>query len=400
MKRTARAFAAAAILVLAASTTAVAAPLPAKPAPSPVTSASPQIIPDQFIVTLTKGGTLDSLDKLLDRFSLGIQVKFRYSGLFLGFAAKISPLVVPLLRALPEIESVTPDAEIKLDLPPANGGSARAVGSWGLDRINQRSLPLDGAYSVSRNGSGVTAYIVDTGIQFDHPDFQGRARPGFDAIGDGRNGNDCNGHGTHVAGTVGGAVYGVAKATRLVAVRVLGCDGRGSWGGIIAGLDWVGANAVRPAVANLSLGGTPGLAQVDDAANRLSDKGVFVAVAGGNSTDDACKYSPARAARPITIGATTVTDGYAGYSNRGQCIQLLAPGTDITSAWPGNQIKTISGTSMATPHVAGAAALFKQAFGDQPQAPIMNWLWNNGTPDKIGGTPAATPNRLLYTGGL
>ncbi|WHT15834.1 S8 family peptidase [Crossiella sp. CA-258035] len=396
MKRTARILTAAALLI--AATTGTATALPAKPAPSPVSQTGANVIDGQFIVTLTKGGTADTLLKLIDRFN--IEVKFSYGSLFVGFAAKLNPLVVSALKLLPEIESVVPDAEVKLELPGSDGGSPRAVGSWGLDRINQRALPLDGSYTPSHSGAGVTAYIVDTGIQFSHPDFGGRARPGFDAIGDGRNGEDCNGHGTHVAGTVGGTQFGVAKATRLVAVRVLGCDGRGSWSGIIAGLDWIGANAVRPAVANLSLGGTPGITQVDEAANRLSDRGVFVAVAGGNSTDDACKYSPARAARPITIGATTRTDGFATYSNRGGCVQLLAPGTEITSAWPGNRVNTISGTSMATPHVAGVAALFKQARGDQPQQMIMDWLWQVGTPDRISGMPAATPNRLLHTGGL
>ncbi|WP_436499934.1 S8 family serine peptidase [Actinokineospora sp. HUAS TT18] len=353
--------------------------------------AASSTIAGQYLVTLDVGINLQAI---LDK--LGVKSLFTYSEVFNGFAAKMTPLQVGLLRKLPGFKSIEEDAEINaLDI---RDGSA--VSSWGLDRINQRSLPLDSTYTAAHDGSTVTAYILDTGIEHTHPDFGGRATFGFDAMGDGRRGVDCNGHGTHVAGTVGGTKFGVAKRIKLVSVRVLGCDGRGSWSGVVAGFDWIAANARKPAVVNASLGGAPPSTAVDSAANAVADRGVFLAVAGGNDTTDACGYSPARAARPFTIGATTRTDGYATYSNYGQCIQLLAPGTDITSAWLGGTVKTISGTSMATPHVAGAAALYKQTYGDKSQIDVMNGLWGLATPSKIQSVPAGTANYLLYIGGL
>lgn len=285
------------------------------------------------------------------------------------------------------------------EVDAVEGRQPRAAGSWGLHRINQRDLPLDGNGTFGHNGSTVTAYIIDTGIDYGHSEFGGRARPGYDAIGDGRNGADCNGHGTHVAGTVGGATYGVARSVRLVSVRVLGCDGRGAWSGVAAGFDWVAGNATRPAVANASLGSTPGLAAVDTAANAVAGRGVFTSVAAGNDAADACNYSPARAARVFTIGATTISDGYAPYSNRGPCVQLLAPGSDIVSARLGGGSVALSGTPMA-PHVTGVAALFKQTFGDRSQGEIQNWFWSNATQNRVSGVPANTPNLLLFSAGL
>jgi subtilisin family serine protease len=350
------------------------------------------VIPDQYLVTLDVGIDLNGVLS-----KLGVKALFSYGTVFTGFAAKLNTLQVALLRKIPGFRGI--EADMQIDALDVRESDA-AVNSWGLDRINQRALPLDGAYTPAHDGSNVTAYILDTGIEHTHPDFGGRATFGFDAIGDGRRGVDCNGHGTHVAGTVGGAQFGVAKRVKLVSVRVLGCDGRGTWSGVVAGFDWIAANARKPAVMNASLGGAPPSDAVDNAANAVANRGIFVAVAGGNDAADACGYSPARAAQPFTIGATTRTDGYATYSNRGQCVQLLAPGTDITSAWIGGTVKTISGTSMATPHVAGTVALLKQTVGDKTQAEVMNALWNNATQGKITSVPASTPNRLLFAGGL
>ncbi|WP_158882561.1 S8 family peptidase [Amycolatopsis anabasis] len=381
------------VLLAAALIFSAQAAVPAATA-EPARPAAGNPIPGQYLVTLKTGY---NPQEVLNR--LGATPLFVYATAVIGFAAKLTALQVNLLRKTPGFESIEQDAEIDA-VSITDSQRARAVGSWGLDRIDQRDLPLNGAYTASHDGSNVTAYIVDTGIDFGHGEFGGRARAGYDAIGDGRNGADCNGHGTHVAGTVGGSTYGVAKKVKLVSVRVLGCDGRGAWSGIVAGFDWVARNAVKPAVINASLGGTPGVNAVDSASDGASNNGVFTAVAAGNDTADACDYSPARASKPITIGATTKTDGYAGYSNRGTCVQLLAPGTDITSAWPGGGTNTISGTSMASPHVAGVAALYKQAYGDRSQAEVNNWLWQNASTGKIGSVPANTPNYLLFSAGL
>ncbi|ALG08791.1 S8 family peptidase [Kibdelosporangium phytohabitans] len=372
---------------LGAATTQAAAQATATPRP-----VTPKAIAGQYLVTVKWHSDMQAL---LDK--IGIRPLFTYGTVTFGFAARLTDAQVRLLRMAPEVEAVENDAEVELVIPP---GDSRAVSSWGLDRIDQRDLPLDGKYSPAHDGAPVTAYILDTGIQHNHPEFGGRASFGYDAMNDGRRGEDCNGHGTHVAGTVGGSTYGVAKQVKLVSVRVLGCDGRGSWSGIIAGFDWVGANARKPAVLNGSLGGTPGISQVDTAANAVADKGVFVAVAGGNDAADSCNYSPARATRAFTVGATARNDSYAMYSNRGQCVQLLAPGTDITSAWIGTTTRTISGTSMASPHVAGVAALVKHAHGDRSQGDVTNWLWEQASTGRISQVPANTPNYLLNTGGL
>jgi subtilisin family serine protease len=251
--------------------------------------AAARTIPGQYLVTLEPGL---ELKPILDK--LGVKALFAYGTVFTGFAAKLSTVQVALLRKIPGFRSIELDAEIQATDVRS---STAAVSSWGLDRINQRGLPLDNGYTPVHDGSTVTAYILDTGIEHQHGEFGGRATFGFDAMNNGRRGADCNGHGTHVAGTVGGSNYGVAKRAKLVSVRVLGCDGRGSWSGIVAGFDWIAANARKPAVVNVSLGGAPVSDAVDNAANSVVNKGIFVAVAGGNDATDACGYSPARAAK-------------------------------------------------------------------------------------------------------
>jgi subtilisin family serine protease len=243
----------------------------------------------------------------------------------------------------------------------------------------------------------VTAYIIDTGIKYSHSDFGGRATFGYDAVGSG--GVDCNGHGTHVAGTVGGTAYGVAKAVKLVGVRVLNCAGSGTNAGVIAGVNWVTQNAKKPAVANMSLGGGVSTA-LDNAVASSITSGVTYALAAGNSTANACNSSPSRVASAITVGATTSTDAKASYSNYGTCLDIFAPGSSIKSDWYSSDTatNTISGTSMASPHVAGAAALVLAANPSFTPAQVRDNLVNSSTPNKVTSPGTGSPNRLLYVG--
>jgi aqualysin 1 len=268
---------------------------------------------------------------------------------------------------------------------------------WGLDRIGQRDLPLNRAYSYTTTGAGVNAYIIDTGIRRTHTQFGGRAFVGFDAVGDGRNTNDCNGHGTHVAGTVGGSTFGVAKSVRLFAVRVLNCSGSGTTSGVIAGVDWVTANRISPAVANMSLGGGVSTA-LDNAVRNSIASGVVYAIAAGNSNANAANSSPARVGEAMTVGATTMTDARSSFSNFGSVVDIFAPGSSILSAWNTSDTatNTISGTSMATPHVAGIAARYLQAHPTASPATARNAIVNAATLNHLSGIPSGTANRLLF----
>jgi PKD repeat protein len=307
---------------------------------------------------------------------------------FQGFSGSISDAARAGLLGDGRVRTLEPDQTFSID---AGGGAAA---SWGLDRVDQRTTPLNQTYNYLATGSGVTAYVVDTGIRYSHNDFGGRARPGYDAFGG--DGSDCQGHGTHVAGTVGGSTYGVAKQVSLVSVRVMNCTGSGSTSTIVAGLDWILANASRPAVVNMSLGGS-GQALVDAAVLRIIQAGVPVVAAAGNATADACQYSPARVPEVLTIGGTGENDARASWSNWGVCLDLFAPGVSIPSAGHSGDdaVAVKSGTSMASPHVAGAAALYLDTHpGATPQdvaAALAAW----STKGVVGGSFSASSD-LLY----
>src|SRR5688572_20676674 len=267
---------------------------------------------------------------------------------------------------------------------------------WGLDRIDQRSRPLSATYTYNWTGSGVRVYVIDTGIRTSHTQFGSRASNVFDAFGG--SGQDCNGHGTHVAGTVGGSTYGVSKSSLLRGVRVLDCSGSGSTSGVIAGVDWVRQNHIAPAVANMSLGGGASTS-LDTAVNNLHNANVTIAVAAGNSNANACNSSPARAANAITTGSTTTTDARSSFSNFGTCLDIFAPGSGILSSTSSSDTSTatFSGTSMASPHVAGVAALYKQANPGASSTTIRNAIVNNATTNVVTNAGTGSPNRLLYS---
>ncbi len=281
--------------------------------------------------------------------------------------------------------------------------TTQSSATWGLDRVDQRNLPLNGTYTYNYNGTGIHAYIIDTGIYISHTDFGGRASVAHDSVGDGQNGIDCNGHGTHVSGTVGGATYGVAKNVTLHAVRVLNCSGSGTNSGVIDGVNWVASNHLSPAVANMSLGG--GLSSaLDSAVSSAISSGVTFAIAAGNGdangvAQDACTTSPADVAAAITVGATDSSDSKTSFSNYGTCVDIFAPGLNITSDWDTSTTatNTISGTSMATPHVAGVAALYLQSNPSASPATVASAITSTATANVLTNIGSGSPNKLLYS---
>jgi subtilisin family serine protease len=356
---------------------------------SAATSARPDVA-GRFIVTLKERTNPAAVAR-----EHGVRPDYVYTHALTGFAGAISDAARQGLLRDNRVVRVEPDGIATIV-------TTQTGATWGLDRIDQRA-GLNTMYNYTNTGTGVMAYILDTGIRFSHSEFGGRAVSGFDAV-DGGSADDCNGHGTHVAGTVGGANYGVAKNVSLVAVRVLNCSGSGTWSGVIAGIDWVTAHhaAGTPAVSNMSLGGGANTS-VDNAVRNMIADGVSSAVAAGNGNQggraqDACKYTPARVSQAMTIGATDQSDRKTSWSNYGTCVDWFAPGLNITSAWyNGNTAtRTISGTSMATPHTAGVAALYLEDNPGASPSAVSAALAANNTRGVVLNSKTAN-NHLLFS---
>jgi subtilisin family serine protease len=353
---------------------------------APLVSASGGAASGQYIVTVRSGGS--HREQAIGSVPGGT-VTHVFTKVINGFSARLDAAQLDRLRHDPNVVSVAQAATM-------HTMTTQTGADWGLDRLDAAS-GLDQKYTYTHTGQGVTAYVIDTGVDASDSDFGGRASVAFDATGG--DGKDCNGHGTHVAGIIGGTKYGVAKGVTLKAVRVLDCRGSGTDADVVAGMDWVAQHAQRPAVANMSLGGGKS-ATIDAAAQKLSGAGVFLAVAAGNDGGDACDGSPAGAGGVLAVAASDRTDASADFTSHGACVKVYAPGVRIASDWLGGGTNTISGTSMATPHVVGVAALYKEADGDGSQAAVTDWITSHAVKNAITGVPAGTPNLLLNVGGL
>jgi subtilisin family serine protease len=350
-------------------------------------------IPDEYIVVLDASTTdvKGRANALLKAH--GGTLNREYSHSIKGFSAHLSAAAAAQLAKEEGVAFVEQDQEFSAD-------NTQTGATWGLDRIDQSILPLDGSYTYGGNGAGVYVYIIDTGVRSGHTQFGGRVVPAYSAIADGYGPDGCNGHGTHVAGTVGGSTVGVAKGVTLYSVRVLDCNGNGTASSIVAGVDYVTAYHASPAVANVSISGGYSAA-VNTAVQNSINSGVTYVVAAGNSASDACGYSPASVGAALTVGATTSTDAQATFSNNGACVDLFAPGSAIYSAWntDNNSMNTLSGTSMATPHVAGAAALYLQGNPGASPATVAQAILSSTTGGVLTGLVNGSVNRLLRVNG-
>ncbi|KJY43347.1 peptidase S8 [Streptomyces sp. NRRL B-1568] len=392
---------------LAAATASSAEPDPVKShSLAPLHKTSGHSIPGHYIVILRQGAAIPR--SLASR--LGVTPDIVYSHAIHGFAATLTPAQLEAVRKAPDVESVEEDAVFKAsqDAPRARGPSAQwpreITDAWGLDRIDQKKLPLDGQFDVAGTGEGVTAFIVDTGIDYSHAEFGGRAKPGVDLVDASGDGRDCpggTGHGTHVAGIVGGTQHGVARKASLVSVRVLDCNGDAPTSRFVGGLDWVASNVPQaPAVLNASVNG-PQSPATNSSVSAVATKGILPVVAAGNDNADACLNSPASAKGALPVEATNRLDQLSAFSNWGSCVKLAAPGEDIPSALNGGGTVTKSGTSQASPHVAGVAALYLQRNPSASPSAVATWLEDRSTKNVLTGLRGAgTPNKLLYTDGL
>ena len=390
-----------AIVTAAVTIAAVIAGAPAAAAPpeGAILPAGTAPVPGSYIVVLRAGagGVAASATKLASTYAGTVGRTFSHA--LRGFEVTLGERAARRLAANPAVAYVQHNGMVSIQDTQLNPPS------WGLDRIDQRNLPLDQSYTYPTTAPTVHAYVIDTGIRFTHTTFGGRATSGRDTVDNDNDATDCHGHGTHVSGTVGGSQYGVAKSVALVGVRVLNCQGSGTTAQVVAGIDWVTANAIKPAVANMSLGGGADTA-IDNAVVNSIGSGITYGIAAGNgdifgNRQNACNFSPARVPEAITVGATQINDAAATFSNFGTCVDILAPGVNITSSWmtDDNATNTISGTSMATPHVVGAAALVLQDNAGFTPQQVRDALVNNATPNVITNVGTGTPNRLLFVGG-
>jgi subtilisin family serine protease len=362
----------------------------ASAAPAKFISAKGKAIPDQYIVVLKDGPRINAASVAA---AAGITPKYTYDAALNGFAATLNQGQLKALQHNPNVAYIEQDAEVSIQTTqPVSGGQ------WGLDRIDQPNLPLNGSYNYTATASNVTVYLIDTGINTTHWEFAGRAAVAYDALGG--NGIDCNGNATYQQGIIGSINYGVAKAVQLRGVRVLNCSGSGATSSVIAGMNWVAANAVSPAVVNITLGMAGPNASVNAATTAMVNAGKTVVVSAGSSNANACNFSPASALGVLTVAGSMQNDNRAPFSNYGSCVELYAPAGTITTTSINGGYATISGTSMAASFTSGVAALYLSGNPGASPAVVNSWITTNATPGVIIGNIPPTPNLLLYKSNL